>query len=197
MPDLIAKTPCAGLHLPVTHAGVTLEEWLPGPLTSVAPFAGQEKAVTKALKTLGLAFPAPNTMAQSGPARSVWTGRGQAFVIGAPVPATAGAALTDQSDGWAGLRLTGAAAADVLARLVPLDLRAMAAGTAARSLLGHMPLVLMRPDTDSFEMLVFRSMARTAVHELDTAMTQLAGRAALRPNAPSAWPARSAPGSTR
>lgn len=179
MPDLIAKTPCAGLPLPVTHAGVTLEEWLPGPITSVAPFAGQDKAVVKALKSLGLAFPAPNGMAQSGTARIVWTGRGQAFVTGAAMPATTAAALTDQSDGWAGLRLTGAAAAVVLARLVPLDLRAMAPGTAARSLLGHMPLVLMRPDADRFEMLVFRSMARSAVHELETAMAGLAGRAGL------------------
>lgn len=179
MPDLIAKTPCTGLHLPVSHGGATLEEWLPGPITSVAPFAGKDKAVVKALKPLGLAFPAPNGMAQVGAARIVWTGRGQAFVIGVAVPDMAGAALTDQSDGWAGLRLTGPAAADVLARLVPLDLRAMAQGTAARSLLGHMPLVLMRPDAETFELLVFRSMARTAVHELDTAMTGLAGRAGL------------------
>ena len=32
------------------------------------------------------------------------------------------AAVTDQSDAWAGLRLAGDAAREVLARLVPLDL---------------------------------------------------------------------------
>ena len=116
-------------------------------------------------------------MAGDGP-RIVWTGRGQAFLIGAEPPKglEGAAALVDQSDGWAGLRLEGPAAADVLARLVPLDLRAMAVGSCARSLLGHMALVLMRPEAEAFEMLVFRSMARTAVHEIDTAMRQLAAR---------------------
>lgn len=178
MPDLIAKSPCTGLGLPHVNGGAVLEEWQPGTITSVAPLAGA--GVDAALQPLGFGFPAPNSMAQAQGARIVWTGRGQAFLIGtdAPEGLASVAALTDQSDGWAGLRLTGVRAADVLARLVPLDLRAMAPGTAAHSLLGHMPLVLMRPDTDSFEMLVFRSMARTAVHELDTAMMQLAARPA-------------------
>lgn len=188
MPELIAKTPCAGLGLPLAHGAAVLDEWLPGPMTSVAPFAGQAAAVDAALAPLGLAFPAPNGMADSGmadggDARIVWTGRGQAFVIGVAAPDALAplAALSDQSDGWAGLRLTGAAAGAVLARLVPLDLTpgAMAPGTAARSLLGHMPLILMRTGDHAFDLLTFRSMAHTAVHELTTAMEQVAARAAL------------------
>ena len=178
MPELIAKTPCAGLHLPVTRGGATLSEWLPGRMTAVMPLDG--KATDKVLKSLKLAFPTPNSMAGDGP-RIVWTGRGQAFLIGAEPPKglEGAAALVDQSDGWAGLRLAGPTAADVLARLVPLDLRAMAVGACARSLLGHLALVLMRPEAEAFEMLVFRSMARTAVHEIDTAMRQLAARAGV------------------
>jgi hypothetical protein len=178
VPELIAKTPCAGLHLPMSRGGATLSEWLPDRMTAVMPFDG--KATDKALKSLKLAFPAPNCMAGDVP-RIVWTGRGQAFLIGADVPPglEGAAALVDQSDGWAGLRLEGPAAADVLARLVPLDLRAMPTGACARSLLGHMALVLMRPEAEVFEMLVFRSMARTAVHEIDTAMRQLAARAGV------------------
>lgn len=180
MAELIAKSPGAGLHLPVTRGGATLAEWLPGAITSVAPFAGSGDKVDAALTPLGMGFPAPNGMAQGKTARIVWTGRGQAFLIGAPAPEglDAVAALTDQSDGWAGLRLAGPAAADVLARLVPLDLDSFAPGTAARSLLGHMALILMRPDPEVWDLLVFRSMARTAIHELDTAMVQLAARAA-------------------
>lgn len=183
MAELIAKTPCAGLGLPMVQGGAELAEWLPGHITSVAPFVGQEQAANRALAALGLAFPAPNAMATAGDARIVWTGRGQAFLIGAEPPAglADAAALTDQSDGWAALRLAGPAAANVLARLVPLDLSAAAfpAGTAARSLLGHMPVVLMRPEPATWHLLVFRSMARTAVHELQAAMTNLAGRSAL------------------
>lgn len=178
MAELIEKSPCAGMGLPRIDGGVVLEEWLPGAITSVAPLAGA--GADAALAPLGFGFPAPNTMAQAQGARIVWTGRGQAFVIGADAPEglASVAALTDQSDGWAGLRLSGPAAADVLARLVPLDLspRVFPTCAAARSLLGHMALVLMRPEPEVFDLLVFRSMARTAVHELETAMTQLAAR---------------------
>ncbi len=92
---------------------------------------------------MGLAFPAPNPSARRQSARLVWTGRDQAFLMGAdPAPLAAHAALTDQSDGWAGLALEGAAAVDVLARLYPLDLRAMPVGSAARAPLNHMSSVL-------------------------------------------------------
>jgi sarcosine oxidase subunit gamma len=42
-----------------------------------------------------------------------------------------------------------------------------------------MSSILMRPGPQSFEMLVFRSMARTAWHEAEVAMRTLAARAAL------------------
>lgn len=176
MADLIAKTPLLGQE-PVVWGGVTLAEvdYL-GRVTSVAPFAGQDKALAAALKPL--VFPAPNSVCANGAARLVWTGRGQAFLIGA-VPGDWGAfaALTDQSDGWACLSLTGAGAVDVLARLVPLDLRGMVPGACARSSLGHMAVILIKV-ADGFEMLVFRSMARTAWHELEVAMKMCAARLA-------------------
>ena len=56
MPELIAKSPLSGVW-PVTHGGLRLSERLLGPITSVAPMPGQFKAVAKALKPLGLAFP--------------------------------------------------------------------------------------------------------------------------------------------
>jgi len=179
--ELLAKSPGAGLGLPLNVGAVLLEEWQPGPITALSPFAGQQGAIDAALRPLGLAFPAPNGMQASDAGRIVWTGRQQAFLIGAPCPAIAGAAVTDQSDGWVGLRLSGTGARDVLVRLVPLDLRdhAFGVGTAVRSLLGHMPLILMRPAPDLWEVLTYRSMARTAVHELAEAMTSIAGRAAL------------------
>ena len=74
------------------------------------------------------------------------------------------------------LSLTGAGAEDVLARLVPVDLRGM--GAAARSSLGHMGVILMR-HKDGFELMVFRSMARTAWHEIEAAMKMQAARQAL------------------
>jgi sarcosine oxidase subunit gamma len=173
--DLIAKTPLWGQE-PLALAGMVLAEADPGPLTSVAPFVGQEKALAAALKPMGLAFPAPNKVVSKGAARLVWTGRDQAFLIGV-APGDLPAALIDQSDGWAALSLTGAGAVDVLARLVPLDLRSMAVGDCARSSLGHMSMILIRL-AEGFELLVFRSMAKTAWHEVETAMRMQAARLA-------------------
>ena len=67
----------------------------------------------------------------------------------------------------------------MLARLVPLDLRpaSFADGAAARSLLGHMSLAIRRTGAAGFELLVFRSMAATAVHEIGAAMTSVAAQA--------------------
>jgi sarcosine oxidase subunit gamma len=42
-----------------------------------------------------------------------------------------------------------------------------------------MSSVLLRTGTDAFEIMVFRSMARTAWHEVEAALTALAARAAL------------------
>jgi heterotetrameric sarcosine oxidase gamma subunit len=178
VPEIIAKPPLG--HAPVTHGSVTLAEWPLPRLTSVAPFEGQDKAMAKALKTMGLAFPAPNASVTSkGTGTLIWTGRNQSFLLEADsAPLNGLAALTDQSDGWCGLMLTGAGAADVLARLVPVDLRdsRFPAGRCIRTGLNHMNAVLWRRE-DGFALLVFRSMARTAWHELTEAMQTTAARA--------------------
>lgn len=176
MPDLIASP---ALRRPaVTHGGTTLSLADPGPITAIALMPGQQKAAAKALKPLGLAFPAPNRTATSGAARIVWTGRDQAFLIGVPAPDLGGIPVIDQTDGWACLSLEGPLAAEALMRLVPLNLRLMAEGEAARAPLNHMQMVLW-PTAQGFAVLVFRSMARTAWHEVEEALQALAARAAL------------------
>jgi sarcosine oxidase subunit gamma len=178
VPDLIATPPLT--EPPAARGQATLALADLGTMTSIAPFPGQEAAVSAALTGLGLTFPAPNAVVAAQGARIVWTGRAQAFLIGAEAPDLAGlAATTDQSDGWVALSLTGTAAADVLARLVPLDLRAMAVGRAARSALGHMPLILWREEA-GFILMTFRSMARTAWHEVLVAMEGVEARARVR-----------------
>lgn len=177
MPELIAKPAleCA----PLTHGTCRMEPVELGPITSVALYPGQEKSVAKVLKPLGLAFPGPNSLSEKGGVRLVWTGREQAFLIGAEAPDFgAAAAVTDQSGGWAALRLSGDMAAEVLMRHVPLDLRALAfpVGRAVRAPLGHMSSVLIR-DEAGFLILIFRSMARTAWHEIEVAMRTIAARA--------------------
>lgn len=187
MADLKASEAAAGTGLPLTHGACRLTALGHERRTLIAPFPGQMGAVSAALAAMGLAFPAPGQVLAAPGGRIVWAGREQAMLIGAAPPAALAeyAATSDQSDGWAGFMLAGPGggqgAEAVLARLVPIDLRAASfpPGHSARTLLGHMPLLILRDAADAFELYTFRSMARSAVHELAEAMRALAARAAL------------------
>lgn len=169
MPELIAKTALAG-RAPVTRLETTLAEADPGRITSIAAYPGRMAALEKALGH----FPAPGTHADG----LVWTGPEQAFLLGRAAPDLGDlAAVTDQSGGWACLTVMGPRAADVLMRLVPLDLRKFGPGQAARAPLGHMSAVVMGEE-GGFLILVFRSMARTAWAEIEEALEMLSARAA-------------------
>ncbi|MDP2082876.1 MAG: sarcosine oxidase subunit gamma [Pseudotabrizicola sp.] len=173
MPDLIAKSALG--FAPFTLAGTTLAEVDMGQITAIAPFPGQSEALSRAL---GMAFPAPGAVTQSGDARLVWAGRDIAFLIGPVPPDGLPAAVTDQSDGWVSLALTGACTVDVLARLVPLDLRAAQSGQVFRTALNHLPLIVLVGIERSFTLLTYRSMAKTAWHEITEAMVKVGARAA-------------------
>lgn len=180
MVSLIARSPLSARR-PLLVGGCQLSQMALGPVTSLGPYAGEAAALSKGLKSAhGAGFPEPNRWLACTEGRLVWSGREQAFLIGAaPGPGLAKhAALTDQSDGWAGLRLRGAGGEAVLARLVPLDLRlaAFAVGQAARSQLQHVMVLILRTDAAEFEMLVMRSFAQTAWHEVEEAMKSVAAR---------------------
>ncbi len=179
MPELIAKTALDG-RAPLTASGTTLGEVDPGPITSVALMPGGAKSAAKGLKTLGLTFPEPNCFSAKNNAILAWTGRDQAFLIGADAPAIDGAALTDQSGAWVTLTLTGPLAEAALSRYVALDLRpkSFPQGAAIRAGLYHMSAILMRTRDDQITIMVFRSMARTAWHEIEVALRTVAARAA-------------------
>lgn len=180
MVELIAKAPLEGFE-PLTVGTATLSEKDLGVLTSVAPYKGQIKALGEALKKAhGMAWPAPNRATGKTDARAIWFGREMAFLAGpVPDPSLAQyAALTDQSDAWTCLQLTGAAAEDILARLVPVDMRASAfkRGHTARSKVQHMNGSITRTGSETFLIMVFRSMAKTLLHDLQRAMESVAAR---------------------
>ena len=174
MVRLTERTACAGL-LPVTVGTVALTEVAMGPVALVAPFRGQEAAVGAAL---GCGWPGPGEVLDG---RVIWAGQGRALVCGA-VPALAGlAAVTDQSDAAAVVRVEGTEAEAVLARLVPIDLRAAALpqGRTARTLVGHMTAQVTRAGPQAFDIMVLRSMAGTLVRELTEAAEAVAARQGL------------------
>ena len=170
MVDLIAVTPGAGI-LPLSVGGLELTEAVTGPMASLAPFKGRMDAVAAALQAaFGIGFPGPNQSLNSGDVRLVWAGIGRALLIGAPVPEGVGAlaAVVDQADGMAVVRVAGPRVEAVLARLVPVDLRlrAFAEGATARTMLGHMTVTLTRIAPEVIEVMAMRSMAATLVHEI-------------------------------
>jgi sarcosine oxidase subunit gamma len=168
VPELIAKSALQG-QKPLTLGGVTLAEEALGPITSIACYPDKAEAVGEVLG----AFLAPNTRS----ANLLWTGPEQAFLLGTPPDLKGLAATTDQSGGWAALRLTGALDA-LLARLFPIDPRLLTQGACLRTPLGHMQAIVSR-DEAGVLILVFRSMARTAWDEIAHALAMLEARARL------------------
>ena len=180
MAELILKTPLDSMA-DVTIGAVTLAEIDLGVLTSIAPYQGQAKAAAAALKAAhGMAWPAPLRATGKDGARAIWFGRDMILLAGPAADAGLSdhAALTDQSDAWTAVQVSGAGVEDVLARMVPGDVSAAAfkRGHTARTQVQHMNGSLTRIGADSFVILVFRSMAGTLRHDLERAMASVATR---------------------
>ncbi|RXV66457.1 sarcosine oxidase subunit gamma [Roseovarius sp. A46] len=180
MVDLVEMTPCAGL-VPVTAGALRLTEAAPGRMTVLAVFQGQEEALGRALaQAHGLGWPAPGEVIAGESGAVQWFGRDLALLVG-PEPDAAladHAALTDQSDAWAVLRIEGPGATAVMARLTPLDLRdsVFGVGRTARTDVAHMAGAVTRAGTDAYDIMAFRSMAASLVHEVAMAMRRVAAR---------------------
>tara|TARA_R110002049_G_scaffold140930_8_gene302384 strand:+ start:3536 stop:4078 length:543 start_codon:yes stop_codon:yes gene_type:complete len=177
--DLLAQFPANDL-LPLRIGKAALEAVDPGTLTSLSPF-GDEAALSDALQSaMGVALPKPGRSTAKDGTRCIWFGRDTALLIG-PQPAAALAdhgAVVDVSDGWAAVSLSGAASVDVLARLVPLDLRpaTFKIGHTARCQVQHMAASITRTGADAFLILAFRSMIGSLVHDVKQAMAAVASR---------------------
>ncbi len=180
MVSLVPKSPCADL-LPLRVGDLEVTEVDTGVLTSIAAYKGQDAALSKALKAAhGMAAPAPNRTTGKEGARALWFGNRMILLQG-PAPEaklSQHAALADQTDGWATVRIDGAGAALVLARLTPIDLREgqFKRGHTARTELKHMMASITRLGLQSYQIMVFRGFAETLVHDLRVAMQSVAAR---------------------
>ena len=118
MARLIAKPALPAGEL-LSLGGVTVRSTELGPVTHIAPFAGTRGEVSEGLSALGLEWPEPGGTKTSDIARILWAGRNAALLIGAapPVGLETSAALSDQIGANAAVRISGAGAEEVLARL--------------------------------------------------------------------------------
>lgn len=163
--------------------GLSLEEWPDLALASVAG-AG--------LAPFGLALPAPGCMVADGAHLAWWMAPGQ-WMIARPGAAEtdfaadlaadlAGsrppARITEQTDAFVALALTGAEVDAALERLVNLAPAARGPGRATRTGLHHMAVFVLRPEPGQVVFLGMRSAAESLWHVLEEVLHHLAARAA-------------------
>ncbi|MFK7835373.1 MAG: sarcosine oxidase subunit gamma [Sulfitobacter sp.] len=179
MVELKEKSPCFGL-VPVSYGTVTLDEIDAGHLTSLSAFGGAS-GLSAALETAhGVSLPAPGRSVGKDGARCLWFSAREVLLVGPAPDASLSdhGAVVDVSDAWAVVELSGAGAVDVLARLVPMDLRdgAFKRGHTARTQILHLSASITKLGPNRFMIMVFRSMAGTLVHDLKGAMAAVASR---------------------
>lgn len=179
MDNLVPKSPCGDL-LPMTVGSVSVREVDLGQMALILPFKKKVAEVSKRLKQdIGLTLPKANSSVVHDVARLLWFGRDSYMLVGRQdCELLDCAAVTDQSDAWACVEVSGEGVEDVLARLVPVDLRPFAFGPDAtiQTLVGHMTASLTRVGPDEILIMVFRSMAETLVEDLKEAMEAVAAR---------------------
>ncbi len=183
MIDLVPSSPLDGL-LPRTVGGCSLSAMTPAFITAITARRGAQAALAAALASAhDLRLPPVGRSSGRGGMRLVWAGQGRYF-LWADCPASPtlakGAALSDHSDAWVVMSLTGALAPEVLSRLCPLDLRASVfrRGHSAAAEIARMPGILRR-GAKGFEIAVMRSFAQTAVQRIVDAMTSVAAQSEL------------------
>lgn len=162
---------------------VTLTEVSDLALASVAARQGSEQSCAENLATLlGVPAPGPNAAVLSSPYAAVWMAQDQ-WMVGAPFESHeniaedlksrfgASASITEQSDAWVTIDLTGGSVVDLLERLCAAPARRMKAQSAQRTTIHQMGCFLICGSEDGtfFRVIGPRSSAGSLWHALTQA----------------------------
>jgi sarcosine oxidase subunit gamma len=170
---LRAAPPFAPLQAPIGNAVVALAEHRS--IVSIAAFA---ECLAPLQAALGVALPGPNRQTKHDGILYLWAGPETWLAVADTADPNFDlrivqncktlAAVTDQSDGRTILRVSGPAARDALAKLVPIDLHpsAFPSNATALTLAGHIPVQIWHSPPDGFELACFRSYAETLYEAL-------------------------------
>tara|TARA_B100001057_G_scaffold36525_2_gene33075 strand:+ start:1472 stop:2029 length:558 start_codon:yes stop_codon:yes gene_type:complete len=179
---LTAKMPFQNL-LPLRIGTITLSDETPAFMTLIDYPDGSEAGVSEALKKAHrIPLAALNRTTRHAENRCIWFGKNHLLLGPEPDEALAKIArLTDVSDGYVVLRAEGKDIEVALARLVPIDLALshFKIGHTARTLVHNMHAAVIRVSNCAFQIIVFRSMAQTLMHDLMRAMRSVDARASL------------------
>lgn len=168
-------------HLPIVAgdgAGVVMSDRDGLGLATVLVRRGQHDALAQRIREkFGLELPrglrrsASGDVAFIGTAPGAWLATservGNAFVTTLSDATDGVASISDQSDGYAVLRLWGPRVRDALCKLVPIDLHpnAFEVGAVAATVAGHIGATIWRledqPGSSVFEIAVYRSLAES------------------------------------
>ncbi len=154
-------------------------------LVSMAiPLDGEGRAATAVRKHLHAELPPAtgSTLSSDGSCRIIQTAADQYMAIfehhndaftDLLTNALDGAVyVTDQSDVWVGLSLTGPDAVDALERLCPIDLHDsnFPVGASARTVMEHMGTIILRTGQHDYLLLSARSSAGSFLHAVETSV---------------------------
>lgn len=176
---LDVKTPLSGFD--ETIGEVTIREITGKTIVSLAiPLGGQKAAAAAIKKEFGLACPEPGFFNQAEKPLAIlaWTSADQFFLIredGDPIPAktvdtklSGKAYVTDQSDSWAIVSLTGKGVMNTLERICPLDLNGptLQPGRVARTHMEHLGVMVLRISPEQWWLMSARSSAKSFLHAI-------------------------------
>jgi sarcosine oxidase subunit gamma len=175
-------------HYGPAASGVTFAETALAAAWNVQGDTTREPFADEVRRQFGIVLPrTPNTASRHGASTALWLGPTSWLLVAgaAPPPSdfaarrdalnAAGGALFDLAASRVAWTVAGPQAATVLAKGCPLDFhpRAFGAGACAQSLLGHVNVLVYRPDTaPTFVVMVARSLARDTWRTLCVAAAQ-------------------------
>jgi len=156
------------------HGALRLREITDLTILSAALPLGEEAAGLKALSeafSAGIPQIGQSTLAPDGKTRLARLGQNQffAFANGTGVECVPQVYWTDQSDVWVTLELSGAGVLGILERLCPIDLAEeyFPINAIARTVMRHLPMVIVRVRADRFLLLSASSSAVSFLQTLE------------------------------
>lgn len=174
---------------PLEINGVEAREVTDYSIVSLAtPLDGEDTLIASVSSAYGVALPAIGRTVRSDDGSTLILGLqpGQFFVLFKSTDEQPldlvnerirdEAYLTDQSDSWAMVRISGTRSREALERICPIDLDPLVfvIGAVARTLMEHLGVIILREDEDAFLLMSARSSARSFWHALELSIRNIA-----------------------